>query len=253
VDRSVADQDDLSGARRLYSAALAPAPGASLELEAEAREHARVLRLAPGDPLELFDGRGYRQRVELTQLDRRSAVVRALTLPEQVARGPRVVLVQCQPKGTKLDEIVRMTTELGVSAIHVALSEFCVARSEGSRADLKAERWRRIAREAVRQSERYYVPEITAAAPLAEVLSRAPAGAARWALMERHAQPLPWDVPGGELWLVVGPEGGFSGADRALLTRSGFDSAGLGDAILRTETAAVVGVALGLERFGIRR
>jgi 16S rRNA (uracil1498-N3)-methyltransferase len=143
-----------------------------------------------------------------------------------------------------------MTTELGVSAIHVALSERCVARSEGERGEAKAERWRRIAREAARQSEQAYVPEIAPPAPLAEVLARAPAGAFRAGFLERTGSPLPAVIPASELWLAVGPEGGFSAADRLLLGEAGFVSAALGRAILQTQTAAVVGVALGLERLG---
>ncbi len=252
MGRAGVEEDELS-VRRLFSAELAAAPGSVLVLDAEALAHARVLRLGPGDELELFDGRGRRQRVRVGALDRRGGECVALEPPEQVAAGPRVVLVQSQPKGAKLDDIVRMTTEIGVGAIHVALSERCVARSEGARADPKAERWRRIAREAARQSERCYVPEIVPPAPLAEVLARAPEGAFKAALVERSGVSLPRDIRASELWLAVGPEGGFSAADRAHLTRSGFLSVGLGSAILRTETAAVVGVALGLERFGTPR
>jgi 16S rRNA (uracil1498-N3)-methyltransferase len=249
MDRPGIEEEELS-VRRLFSAQLAAGAGQSLPLDAEAAAHARVLRLAPGDALELFDGQGGRQRARLTALDKRGGQCLTLCPREQAVAGPRVILVQCQPKGTKLDDIVRMTTEIGVSAIHVALSERCVARSDGSRADPKAERWRRIAREAARQSERSYVPEIMSPAPLAEVLARAPAGAFRAALMERSGGALPRDITASELWLAVGPEGGFSSGDRALLTRASFLSVGLGSAILRTETAAVVGVALGLERFG---
>ena len=252
MGRAGAEEDELS-VRRLFSAELAATPGSVIALDTEALAHARVLRLAPGDELELFDGRGQRQRDRIDAIDKRGGQCVALAPPEQVAAGPRVVLVQCQPKGAKLDDIVRMTTEIGVAAIHVALSERCVARSEGPRADPKAERWRRIAREAARQSERSYVPEIMPPAPLDEVLARAPQTAFKAALVERSGAPLPRDIQASELWLAVGPEGGFSSADRAHLTRAGFLSAGLGSAILRTETAAVVGVALGLERFGTSR
>jgi 16S rRNA (uracil1498-N3)-methyltransferase len=252
VDRTGADQEGLS-VRRLFCERLTQRAGESLELDAEATQHARVLRLAPGDELELFDGQGRRQRVRISELSKRSGTCLAVAPVEQVQPGPRVVLVQCQPKGTKLDEIVRMTTEIGVSAIHVALSERCVARSDGAKADPKAERWRRVAREAARQSERSHVPEIMPPAALAEVLGRVPELAYRAVFMERTETPLPRNIPGPELWLVVGPEGGFSSADRDLLTRSGFVSTALGSAILRTETAAVVGVALGLERFGTQR
>lgn len=237
--------------RRLFAAEL-PAQGEQADLDAEALAHLRVLRLQPGDELELFDGQGRLVRARLAQLDKRSGRVTALGPVQTVPRGPRVVLVQCQPKGHKLDDIVRMTTELGVTAVHIAVSERCVARSAGERGDPKAERLRRVAREAARQSEQAYVPEILPPAPLEQVLARAPSEAYRAAFMERTEDSLPANISAPALWLVVGPEGGFSPGDRALLSRYGFANAALGRAILRTETAAVVGVALGLERLGRR-
>jgi 16S rRNA (uracil1498-N3)-methyltransferase len=248
VDRAGAEEDGLN-VRRLFCAIL-PSQGAEVALDADAAQHARVLRLTQGDELELFDGRGGRVHARLARLEKRSATCVATGPVERVAEGARVVLVQCQPKGTKLDEIIRMTTELGVSAIHVALSERCVARSEGGRAEAKAERWLRVAREAARQSEQAYVPEISPPAPLAQVLARAPHTACRVGFTERGGQAFPQPLDAREVWLVVGPEGGFSAADRLLLGEAGFVSASLGRAILRTETAAVVGVALGLERLG---
>ncbi len=251
MDISGAEEDGVN-VRRLFSAELAKEVGGLVRLDAEAAQHAKVLRLTAGDELELFDGVGGRQRVRLSVLDRRGAECLALARAEQATAGPRVVLVQCQPKGSKLDDIVRMTTEIGVSAIHVALSERCIARSGGDRADPKAERWRKVAREAARQSERSHVPEIVQPAPLAEVLRRASASAYRAAFLERSGLPLPRDIQADELWLLVGPEGGFSSGDRHVIQEAGFLSITLGSAILRTETAAVVGVALGLERFGTR-
>jgi 16S rRNA (uracil1498-N3)-methyltransferase len=229
-----------------------PALAVEVALDAEAVQHARVLRLAVDDEVELFDGRGGHVRARVMRLDKRGGACVALAPVQRVARGPRVVLVQCQPKGTKLDDIIRMTTELGVSAVHVAISERCVARTEAGRKDPKLERWGRIAREAARQSEQAYVPEIVAPAPLAEVLSRAPQEAYRAAFLERTAAPLPPVIQAPELWLVVGPEGGFARGDAEALTRAGYLPAAFGRAILRSETAAVVGVALGLERLGRR-
>ena len=171
-----------------------------------------------------------------------------LTIP----RGLEVVLVQCVVKGKKLDDIVRMTTELGVSAVHLALSERCVVQKT-SRDDHKVERLARVASEAARQAEQAYVPEIMEPASLEQVLLRAPAQAAKLALTERSAEPFQLPADPSSLWLVVGPEGGLSSTDREILAHARFAAAGLGRAILRTETAAVVGVALGFFALGRHR
>jgi 16S rRNA (uracil1498-N3)-methyltransferase len=142
-----------------------------------------------------------------------------------------------------------MTTELGVSAIQLAISERCVVQ-KSARDDHKVERLARIASEAARQSEQAYVPDILEPAPLAEVLARAPAEAIKRGLLERSEagfEPAPGATA---LWLAVGPEGGFSSKDREILAQAKFAAAGLGRAILRTETAAVVGVALGISALG---
>jgi 16S rRNA (uracil1498-N3)-methyltransferase len=207
------------------------------------------LRLGPGSAVELFDGRGGRvpARIELLSKGRLACVAAGPPLFE--ARGASVVLVQSVVKGKKLDDIVRMTTELGVSAIQLAISERCVVQ-KSARDEHKVERLARVASEAARQSEQAYVPEILEPAPLAQVLARAPGVAVRRALLERHDAGFEPIAGAMELWLAVGPEGGFSVKDREILAQAEFEAAGLGRAILRTETAAVVGVALGISALG---
>ena len=159
--------------------------------------------------------------------------------------GPRVVLVQCLPRAGKLDDIVRMTTEVGVHTIHLALSEWAVARRA---ADHKLERLERIAVEAARQAEQAWLPNLTPPRPLSEVLAEAPEAAFRGALLERSETGLPLEIAANEAWLVVGPEGGLSPRDRDEIARAGFQPASLGRSILRTETAAVVGVGMLADR-----
>jgi 16S rRNA (uracil1498-N3)-methyltransferase len=243
VDRAPAPE-----LRRLFARAL-PSAGVEIELGADAAAHARVLRLAAGDHVQLFDGQGHCAEGEIVHASKGTLSCRALAAPTFTPRTSRVVLVQCLPKSGKLDDIVRMTSELGVAEIALAVSEYCVAKA--TREDAKIERLERVAIEAARQSEQAYVTSLHAARPLAEVLARAPAHAYRAAFVERSASPLPAQFPSREVWLVVGPEGGLSPADRDLLAQANFIPSALGRSILRTETAAVVGVALALERLGL--
>ena len=252
MDRSDSEEAGLTAAsaRRLLCNPL-PGPQESVELGDEAAQHAKVLRLGVGDALSLFDGRGGILPARIDALARGRLVCTATGSPHRVPRGPEVALVLCLVKGKKLDDIVRMTTEIGVSAIHLALSERCVVQKT-ERDAYKIERLMRIASEAVRQSEQPYLPEITVPMSLEQVLDRAPAEAVRLALLERSCAG--FETPPGavRLWLVVGPEGGLSSRDREILSHAKFRPTGLGRAILRTETAAVVGVALGLNLLGRR-
>lgn len=242
MDRPDLEEDDVA-ARRLFCPALSEA--GSFSLPEAAVQHARVLRLGVGDEVELFDGRGRRLAARIDKISKASLACSALGPLLFTPEGPSVVLVQCLPKGKKLDDIVRMTTELGVSAIHLAVSERCVVQ-KSTRDDHKLERLLRIASEAARQSEQAYVPEITEPCGLAEVLAKTPAEAQRLALTERSDEPTLIAPEQAPLWLVVGPEGGLSPRDREILTNARYSSLSLGRAILRTETAAVVGVGLGI-------
>ncbi len=225
-------------ARRLHHAPLSET-GGELDLSDAAHRHARVLRLGVGDPLVLFDGSGREADARITALD---PVLRCSVEPARDVASdlPRLTLCQCVPKGSKLDAIVRATTEVGVSSIHLAISTRCVARPSAKASD-KLRRLRRIATEAARQSGRATVPEVLAPASLFEVAARAPQTVRR--LVAAPGGRAIGD-PGADAWLVVGPEGGLSEAEIVHLEELGFERVSLGPTILRTETAAVVGCAL---------
>lgn len=236
--------------RRLHAEALPP-DGGAVELGGDAARHAKVLRLSAGATVVLFDGEGHEADATIDAIGER---VRCTAGPRRDARPdrPRVVLCQALPKGGKLDDIVRATTELGVAAIHLAHGARSVARPDEGRADKKLGRLAKIAREAARQSERADVPEIVAPAPLDDVAARAPAEAAKIALVVGAAasldEALPPEAP--EVWLVIGPEGGLAEAEVEALRARGFAAAGLGSAVLRVQTAAPVAVALAMARLG---
>ncbi len=113
-------------------------PGASLTLAADAAHHARVLRLRPGDGVVLFDGSGGEADGSIETVE--PLVVRITRVRAAAVRALGPVLVQCLPKGKKLDEIVRAATEIGVSAIHLAISERSIARPDEARAAARLDR-----------------------------------------------------------------------------------------------------------------
>ncbi len=241
--------------RRLFAPDLAAhgALGEEITLPSEAAKHVHVLRLAVGDEIELFDGRGHTRGARLVSVSRVGATCVLLGALCTAEPGPAVVLVQCLPKGGKLDDIVRMTTELGVTDIRLAVSSRCVSRGADERNAAKIERLTRIAIEAARQSEQAFVPTISPARDLEAVLADAPASAIKLACLERSDAPFA-ELPGTDaVWVVVGPEGGLSAEDLTVIDGAGFVPVGLGRSILRTETAAVVGVSLVLDRLRRRR
>jgi 16S rRNA (uracil1498-N3)-methyltransferase len=174
----------------------------------------------------------------------------------------RVVLVQALPKGAKLETIVRMTTEIGVHAIHLAVCKRSVARIKKAKSSMKTDRLRRIALEACVQSEQAYTPEIYPAVNLLEAARRAPNSSERMVFWEHSVKSLDdviavssdrFSQSCAEVWVVVGPEGGFCSAEILSLSTLGYKDVGLGPSLLRVETAAPLVVGLLLDRLGCLR
>jgi 16S rRNA (uracil1498-N3)-methyltransferase len=231
--------------RRLRAEPPLPTIGSSLPLSADAAHHARVLRLVPGDPIVLFDGEGHEVDALIESLEPRCVVrITGARAGSALDRGP--VLVQCLPKGKKLDEIVRAVTEIGVAAIHLAMSERSIARPDEARAAARLDRLQRIVDEALRQSEGQTAPELHVPAPLHDVGLRAPATSPRIVLSPREGVPFVSALANGDAtpWLLVGPEGGLTTAETEALVATGWSLARIDAAVMRTETAGAAAVAI---------
>ncbi len=225
-----------------FHAPLLPAAGTTLPLAADAAQHARVLRVAAGDTLALFDGTGVEAWATVMGTEPYTVEVGEA---RTYAAGPELVLIQAIPKGSKLDLIVRMATEIGATTI------VCVetARTLGGLSASKRERLQRIAAEAARQSGRSAVPRIEGPCSLAESVAFIAPDTQRFVFWEGALTPF---APHGQLEgqgvaCVVGAEGGLSATEVAGLEAQGFAPVGLPLPILRVETAAPV--ALGLVAF----
>ena len=157
---------------------------------------------------------------------------------------PDLVLLQCLPKARKMDLIIRQAVEAGVARIVPLASDHAVARLDEESA--RAGRWERIAREAREQSGADRAAVIEPSVRLDEAVSRPRGGTAVFFHEERTgAEPLHGILAGadGPVTVLIGPEGGLSPRETALLETAGFRRAWLGDGVLRTETAALYALA----------
>lgn len=212
---------------------------------AQAHQILRVLRLAPGDAVTVFDGTGRELAAELVAAPPREA--RARVREERrapAAAGVRLTLAQVVPRGPQMDLIVAKATELGVSRIVCLEAEHSVRRGSG-----QAARWRRLAAEAAEQSGRVAVPEIVEVAGLPGYLAgRDPAeplllchdreGGTPLAALCRALSPCAAAA------VLVGSEGGFSPEEVARCEAAGARLAWLGPRRLRSETAALAALAV---------
>lgn len=205
-----------------------------------------VLRLREGAEVDGRDPQGRRFRLALAQLRKDSVVLRVLAGPEGPAGDSRELeFFCCLPKPAKMDLIVRMACEAGVTRIVPVASEFSVIREQDLPRLLERRgRWEKIARSALQQSGRTTLPRIGRMIPFRDIpASEAPHDLSLFALETGKEIRTLHGLLGGEIpdriRFLVGPEGGLSGRETAALVEKGFFPVGLGENILRTETAAV--------------
>ena len=208
---------------------------------------ARVLRLRAGATLPAVDSGGTRYLMTITAVGRSSAEVEvspAAARAESPGSVP-ITLLQCLPKGRKIDLIIRQATEAGVARIILLESERCVARASEDAGRLA--RLSKIAREALQQSGNPRLPVIHPPRPLASVAEAAGSwGTALFFHEERLSAGTLHELLAGPhegISVLIGPEGGLSPAETGLLAGAGFRPAHLGGTVLRVETAAIYAVA----------
>ena len=221
---------------------------------AAAHHLGRVLRATVGDLVQAVAADGALLSVRLTAIAPRRAEGQVVGRARLDTESPlRLTLAQAVPKGDKMEGIVRMTTELGVSRLIPLLTERTVVRLEPARWAARLTRWQRVAREAAQQSGRAAVPEIT---PLRALSSWRPDPEGDGLLIcfwEEEPAGLEGRLPAGPCpaaTLIVGPEGGLTAEEVRGLIDVGALVAGLGPRVLRTETAGAVAVALLQSRYG---
>ena len=211
---------------------------------------AHVLRLKRVACICLADGSGHEYKGIITSVTGESIVVtleKSRSAPATES-GPRITLFQGLPKGDKLEFILQKCTELGVTGIVPFMASRSVTRVPAGRLKEKLERWKRIVREAARQSNRTSVPEISFAGDLAEVLRLAedPVKLLLWEEEQRGTlkKVLAELPPPERIAIIVGPEGGLTAEEVASAVKCGFIPVSLGKRIVRTETAGLAIVAI---------
>ncbi len=223
------------------------AVGVEATLSSAAAGHVlRVLRMAVGDAVTLFNGDGNDYTAELVTADRRTAVARVRGIEAARNESPLpLTLAQGLARGDKMDLVVQKATELGVARIVPLLSERGGVRLDDARGDKRLQHWRMVAAGACEQCGRARLPVIEPPRELDAWLGQLDdGGALRLALLpdaQQGLRGLPMPATGAVL--VVGPEGGLGERDIAALQAGGFSGLRLGPRILRTETAGLAALA----------
>lgn len=218
------------------------------ELQGADAEHlVRVLRAEPGEVYEISDNlRAYLARIVTA---RKSSIV--FQVIEELPAQPEPAAVHLFPalfKFDRLEWMIEKTTELGVTRIEL----FSSARSEQGlvhAAPKRIERWQRIALEASQQSRRRRLPDIGLRTSLESVVEQS--FEVKLLLDESRSAPPLLSILGSigksahdRIGILLGPEGGWTDAERQTILAAGWKTVSLASTVLRAETAAVAALSV---------
>lgn len=218
----------------------------------EARHALYVLRFKVGDEIDCFDGKDASFRARI--VSRRSdddldAEILEVRAAEQQTQG-HVTLCQGLLKGPKWDWFLEKACELGVHRVIPLVSERTIVKST-ERDPHKIERWQKIVLAASKQCGRNELMRVDAPRSFNEVLEERPSSAEAFIPWEKEdATPLR-NISSKEVWIFIGPEGGWDEKEVALAQRRGIKPVRLGPTLLRSETAGLVAATLALREFGL--
>lgn len=210
----------------------------------EARHIAKVMRYGPGDRVGVTDGQGLEYLVELSQVSEGLVTARILTRTSS-PREPlsRITLAQGVVRGSRMEVLVELATELGVYEVIPMLT----SRTSLNPSQARIERWQRIACAAMKSALRSILPKIHPPLGFREVLELSKGYQLSVMAWEGESQDHLRDLVGERprrILLMVGPEGGFSPDEVSAARGSGVKTFSLGLRRLRSETAGVAAVAL---------
>jgi 16S rRNA (uracil1498-N3)-methyltransferase len=215
----------------------------------KARYLASVLRCKEGDALVIFNGAGDCFRTKISKVGKKEVIADILEkFPCDTESPVKITLVQSLLKGEKMDLVIQKTTELGVREIVTVVTE----RSQ-LRETRKTARWQKIAEEASRQSGRTIIPVVHEPVSFQNIFTGNDLKG--FIFYEEEGVRLSYSVSSfiprpSSLFIVVGPEGGFTKEEVEQAGEKGLVAASLGKRILRAETAAIAAVTLAQYTFG---
>jgi 16S rRNA (uracil1498-N3)-methyltransferase len=216
----------------------------------------RVLRLQPGDRFIILDGQGHwwqaKLNVNLPAPPPQAEILETITVKTELPL--ELTLLAAIPKGSGFEEILRCTTELGVTQLIPILSERTLVQPSPQ----KLLRWRRIITEAAEQSERQVIPTLfepmSWQAALSDINSQNTIkNPQRYLCVARGDMPhlcnhLSFQLPSNSvtdaIMIATGPEGGWTETEIKEAIAAGFQPVSLGRRILRSVTAPIVAVSM---------
>jgi len=205
----------------------------------EARHMIGSRRLKASDQVTLFNGEGLVANGVIKSIASKTVTIQLEIFKLLECPTPRIILASAVPKGERLSTMLDMATQLGMTDFVPLICDRSVVR----KIDNKLDRYKRICINACKQSQRYFLPIIHAATNPKNIIEKS-----NWANQVNYlADPEAIDeseilLTGNDseaIILLVGPEGGFSSAEKDLFNQNQVKKIRLSQGILRIETASI--------------
>jgi len=218
--------------------------GAVVSLPERAARHVAVLRLKVGDAVTLFSGDGNESSGTLVQISKRGVVAAVRNRRAADRESPLVIhLAQSVCAGDKMDFVLQKATELGVATIQPLVTQRSIVRISGERQEQRKTHWQNVVVAACEQCGRNRIPPVMPTLAFADFLERPTPEGTRVVLVPDGDRSLREITPIAPITVLVGPEGGLTGDERALAVEAGFLAIRFGPRILRSESAPLAALA----------
>jgi 16S rRNA (uracil1498-N3)-methyltransferase len=207
-----------------------------LRISGDEHQHLKVARAQIGEAVEIFDGKGGVWSGKVESAGKHETTVEILETRKVEREKFEIVLGLSLVKAAAFELALEKAVEVGVTRIVPV-----IASRSNERAP-RMDRAQRIVVEAAKQSKRYHLPVLDEPIRFDAALDYS--AATKIVFAERGGRPLKSALVGSPVFFLIGPEGGWTEEELDAARQKGFALVGLGESILRTETAAVVGAAL---------
>lgn len=210
-----------------------------------------VLRMRPGEQMEINDGNGTSYLCELEGYEAEKARLQILEFRKADVELPsKLYLFQGLPKSDKMELIIQKSVELGVYEVIPMATKRTIVKLDEKKSAKKTVRWNMIAEGGAKQSGRSRIPEVREVMTYADALKYAeeldvvliPYEKAEG--MQKTRQIISRIEPGQSVGVFIGPEGGFEESEVELAAEHGAMPITLGRRILRTETAGIAALSI---------
>lgn len=216
----------------------------------EGRHAVSVKRIAQGERILLSDGHGSLATVLVTGTSGKDALSGQVEEITRTQISPTVTVFQALPKAERSELAVDLLTQGGADEIVAFEAERCVAKWVGSKRDKGLTKWRQAAIAAAKQSRRATVPQVTGPMNTAQVAAALATFDLALILHEEAAVPIRTALSTADVGnaariaVIIGPEGGLSAQEVAVLQEAGATAIKLGPEVLRTATAGLAALAV---------